>query len=268
MFILTPFAAGFAIAMVTKDQSKRVSAAAVLALLASFTILISLGLETILCAITAFPLLLAALLTGVLLGWLFRKMVARFTEGDTKFTSVVLLSLPLLIFTGHRMEMSTLVHSRQEIVTTTIHLAAEPSLVWASLRSFDSVRADKPFLMYFGLPIPERCTMEGNGLGATRTCYFNKGFIKETVIEWQPAVAMGLSIDRTNLPGRHWLGFENARYELRPDGTGTLLTRTTTVTSYLYPVWYWEPFERWGVSSEHKYIFDDLARRLQPRNTR
>ncbi len=263
MFMLTPFAAGFAIAMVTQDHPNKVIAATTLALLTSLTILISAGLETILCAVTAFPLLLGALLTGGLLGFLFRKLLAKFTSG-TKFTSVVLLSLPLMIFTGHRIEMPTLLHSRQEMVTTSIRLTGAPNLVWANLQSFDSLKADKSFLMYVGLPIPERCTMEGTGLGATRTCYFNKGYIKETVIEWQPPFVMGLSIDRTNLPGRHWLGFENARYELHPDGNETVLARTTTVTSYLYPVWYWQPFEIWGVSSEHKYVFEDLARRLQP----
>jgi hypothetical protein len=260
-FILTPFAAGFAIAMVTQDQSNKVFAATALALLTSLTLLISAGLETILCAVTAFPLLLGALLTGALLGFLFRRLIAKFT-GGTKFTSVVLLSLPLMIFTAHRIEMPTLLHSRQEMVTTSIRLSGAPNIIWANLQSFDSLQVDKSFLMYVGLPIPERCTMEGTGLGATRTCYFNKGYIKETVIEWQPPFVMGLSIDRTNLPGRHWLGFENARYELRPDGNQTVLTRATTIRSYLYPVWYWKPFETWGVSSEHRYIFADLARRL------
>jgi hypothetical protein len=36
---------------------------------------------------------------------------------------------------------------------------------------------------------------------------------------------MGLSIDRTNLPGRHWLGFKDAKYDLRKYNGGTVLTR-------------------------------------------
>jgi len=104
--------------------------------------------------------------------------------------------------------------------------------------------------------------MRGSGVGAKRTCYFDQGYIEETVTEWSPPEVMGLSIDRTNMPGRHWLDFENAKYELRRDNSGTMLTRTTTITSNLYPVWYWRPFERWGVASEHEYIFGDLARRF------
>jgi hypothetical protein len=106
--------------------------------------------------------------------------------------------------------------------------------------------------------------MEGSGEGAKRTCYFEQGYIQETVIGWSPPNVMLLSIDRTNMAGRHWLGFEYAKYELRWDGSQTVLTRTTAIISNLYPAWYWRTFERWGVRSEHEYIFSDLARRLPP----
>jgi hypothetical protein len=116
--------------------------------------------------------------------------------------------------------------------------------------------------MYFGLPVSLRCTLERKGVGAKRTRYFENGFIEETVTEWAPPYSMHLTIDRTNMPGRHWLGFENAAYELRQEGSGTRLTRTTTITSHLYPVWYWRYFERLGVSSEHEYLLRDLSNRL------
>ena len=99
-------------------------------------------------------------------------------------------------------------------------------------------------------------------MGAKRTCYFENGFIEETITEWAPPYSMQLTIDRTNMPVRHWLGFEKAAYELRQEGSGTRLTRTTTITSHLYPVWYWRYFERLGVSSEHEYLLRDLSSRL------
>ena len=71
-----------------------------------------------------------------------------------------------------------------------------------------------------------------------------------------------MSIDRTNLPGRHWLGFQDAKYDLRMYNGGTVLTPETTIISNLYPAWYWQPSERWGVASEHDYILNDLALRL------
>jgi hypothetical protein len=263
VFLLVPIAAGFAITLVSHDL-ERVSAAALLATIGSLAILIAMHMETLLCAVLAFPLLLLGLMIGIALGILFHKVTRKSEGSNLTFTSVVLLSMPLLILAGHRLEMSTLVHPRREVVTSTIRLAADPSHVWSELQSFDSLSAKKPLLMHVGLPIPMKCVMEGNGLGAKRTCYFNHGYIQETVTEWSPPNLMVLSIDRTNMPGRHWLGFEQASYELRWDGSVTVLTRNTTIISNLYPVSYWRPLERWGVSSEHGYIFSDLARRLQP----
>lgn len=264
MFMLVPFAAGFAITLVSRDL-QTVSAAALLAAVGSLAILIATRMETPVCALLAFPLLFISITLGVAIGFIFHLLRAIITgKAGPTFTSLVLLSMPLLILTGHRVELSTLTHPRREVVTTTIRLTADPTHVWNDLRSFDSLQGKKPLLMYIGLPIPMRCEMQGTGLGAKRTCYFDHGSIEETVIGWQPPNVMRLSIDRTNMPGRHWLGFEYATYTLQQDGNDTILTRTSTIISNLYPAWYWRPFERWGVNSEHNYIFSDLARRTQP----
>jgi hypothetical protein len=262
MFLLVPFAAGFAITMVSHELN-RVSAASLLAAIASLAVLIATGKETPLCGLLAFPFLFVGLMIGVGLGYLFCKFTDKAGGNGATLTSVFLLSMPLLIFTGHRIETSTLTHPRREVVTSSIRLPANPPNVWSELQSFDSLSGEKPFLMYIGLPIPVRCSMEGSGLGARRTCYFDHGSIEETVLEWSPPNLMRLSIDRTNMPGRNWLGFEYATYTLQQDGNDTILTRSTTIISNLYPAWYWRPFERWGVAAEHGYIFSDLARRSQ-----
>lgn len=267
VFLLVPFAAGVAITAVSHDV-ERISAAALLATVGSLAILIAMKMETPVCALMAFPLLFVGLLIGVGLGYAigcsFRKLRGRFGGSDATFTSIILLAMPLLIFAGHRLEVSNPIQARRQTVISTIRIPGEPSQVWAELQSFDSLSGDKPFLMYVGLPIPVRCVLEGIGRGAKRTCYFDHGYIQETVVEWSSPNMMLLSIDRTNMPGRHWLGFENARYDLRREGGETVLTRSTTIISYLYPAWYWGPLERWGVQSEHGYIFSDLARRVLP----
>ena len=259
-FLVVPLAAGFAITMVS-NGIQRISSAAVLATVASLGLLIAMRMETPLCALLALPFLFVGLLIGISLGYLFLRLIVRRDANKGVFMSAALLFMPLLIFAGHRVELATLVHPRREVVTSSIRLAAGPDQVWNELRSFDSLAGQKPLLMYIGLPIPIRCAMEGSGVGAKRTCYFNDGYIEETVTEWSPPNIMQLSIDRTNMPGRHWLEFETARYDLQKDGNGTLLTRNTTIISDLYPALYWRGFERWGVSSEHEYIFRDLARR-------
>jgi hypothetical protein len=154
-----------------------------------------------------------------------------------------------------------LARPRTEVVQTAVEVNDSPEAVWHNILSIDSVQGSKPILMYVGLPIPQRCTMDGHGVGAKRTCYFNAGYIEEKVTGWNPPYSLGLSIDRTHMPGRHWLGFESAEYRLEPHGAMTLLTRRTTFFSYLHPAWYWRPLERFGVESEHTYILEDLVLR-------
>jgi hypothetical protein len=261
MFFLVPFCAGFAIAMVTRGRNTA-WACSLLAALVSLLFLVAGKLEGVLCAILAFPLLALGLGVGVVLGYLFRRYVLEGLQHQMTSTVAVFMLSPMIVLAGHQLERPALDTVRRETISSSIFLAAQPEEVWTSIQSIDSINADKPWLMHFGLPVPLRCTLERKGVGAKRTCYFENGFIEETITEWGPPYSMQLIIDRTNMPGRHWLGFETAAYELRQNGTGTQLTRTTTITSHLYPVWYWRYFERLGVSSEHDYLLRDLSNRL------
>lgn len=54
MFLVVPFASGFAIALVTR-RGKRIAAAGILASVSSLLILIATGKEGVLCALLPFP---------------------------------------------------------------------------------------------------------------------------------------------------------------------------------------------------------------------
>lgn len=261
MFLLVPFCAGFAIAMITRGPNT-VWAAALLAVLASLTLLVVGKLEGMLCAVLAFPPLALGVGIGASLGYLFRRHFVEHGRHQITSVTIVFALAPALILAGHHAEMPALNAVRREVVSNSVFLHVPLEEVWANIQSIDSINSTKPLLMHFGLPVPLRCTLERKGVGAKRICYFENGFIQETITEWSPPYSMQLTIDRTNLPGRHWLGFETAAYELHQEGSGTRLTRTTTITSHLYPVWYWRYFERLGVSSEHDYLLRDLADRL------
>ncbi|HEX4002095.1 MAG TPA: hypothetical protein VHX36_05565 [Candidatus Acidoferrales bacterium] len=263
VFLLVPLAAGFAITMVA-EGAQTISAAALLSTLVSLLTLILTKLETPVCALLAFPLIFTGLLCGIALGYLFHWLRRKLGSHGAVFPSMMVLAMPLVIVAGHRVELSTLVHPRTEVVTSSVQIEAAADRVWTGLQAFDTVIAPKPFLMHIGLPVPMSCVERGTGIGAKRTCYFDRGSIEETITQWSPPTVMGLSIDRTNMPGRHWLGFEHAEYSLHQDGGKTTVTRTTTIISNLYPAWYWRPFERRGVEDEHEYIFGDLSRRLAP----
>jgi hypothetical protein len=260
MFLFVPIAAGFSIAMVARKPNAT-TAAAVVSVVSSLLLLIALGAEGMLCAVLAFPIIAAGLFIGIGIGALLRKLVVSRTNNRTTTTGMLLFIAPVLIVAGERIETPMLQHPRTEVVQTTVNVNGSPEHVWREILSIDNIEASKPLLMYVGLPVPQRCTIQGHGVGAKRTCYFNVGYIEETVTAWNPPYYLGLSIDRTNMPGRHWLGFESADYRLELSGNTTWLTRRTTVFSYLRPSWYWRHFERLGVESEHDYILRDVVLR-------
>jgi hypothetical protein len=261
LFALVPFGAGFSITLVTKSFNRAV-AAALLAVLASLVMLIAMGKEGLLCGILAFPIILGALLIGIGFGVLVGTLLLRGKDRPTT-TGMLLLIAPALIFVGRKIEAPTLAIPRTEVVESAIEVNDSPEHVWNDILDIDSIQASKPFLMHIGLPIPQKCVLQGAGVGAKRTCYFDAGYIEETITAWNPPREMKLSIDRTQMPGRHWLGFESAEYTLESKGPATLLTRRTTISSHLHPAWYWRPFERWGVESEHEYILRDVANKLR-----
>lgn len=258
LFLLVPIATGFSIAMVGR-RPNTTTAAAVLSVAGSLVVLVALGSEGMLCALLAIPIIVAGLFIGLGVGVLFRKLVVNRFTNQTTPTGMLLVLAPILIVAGERIETPMLQHRRTEVVETTALVNGAPDQVWHEIISIDNIRASKPFLMHVGLPIPQRCTIQGHGVGAKRTCYFNAGYIEETVTAWNPPYYMGLSIDRTHMPGRHWLGFESAEYQLTPTGDMTRLTRRTRFFSYLHPSWYWRTFERLGVASEHAYILREVV---------
>jgi len=258
LFLLAPVAAGFSVAMVSR-RPDITSAAALLSVACSLVLLIALGKEGVLCAILAFPIIAAGLAIGIGMGLLMRRLFVNRAKNQTTTTGILLLIAPTLVLAGEHIERPMLRRPRTELIETAVQVDDSPERVWAQVLAIDSVQASKPLLMYVGLPIPERCSIDEKGVGARRTCYFNVGYIEETVIAWNPPYYLGLSIDRTHMPGRHWLAFESADYRLEPDGSGARLTRRTTVLSYLHPSWYWRLFERLGVESEHDYILRDIV---------
>jgi Polyketide cyclase / dehydrase and lipid transport len=261
IFIMFPLLVGATIAMVTpRGFSSAALLSVTISLLICLVSLIAMHAEGILCAVLAFPLIFVPLAVGVAIGTLLRNMIRPFES--VKTNCIILLIAPVLLFGGHRLEVKAFPQARTQSVTTTIHLAAAPEEVWANIQSLDKLAGRKPLLMLIGLPIPQRCVLKGTSVGSKRICYFDQGSIEESVLEWDPPQRMRLAIDRTNMPGRHWLEFDGAEYDLKGDATGTTLTRVTTIRSNLQPAWYWARFETWGVQSEHEYLFSDLANRF------
>jgi hypothetical protein len=222
--------------------------------------ILAFALEGIICLLMAAPIALVLTILGALVGYVIQ---ARPWLNDQ--TGSILLALlaavPALMAAEsvHEHEERPPVPDRLETVTSTVALDANSEQVWDMLLVVDALSGEKPFLLRIGLPLPERCTLDGVGIGATRTCHFHSGVIEERVTRWEPAHRLDLQVVRATLPGRHWLKFERASFVLDVlSPNKTRVTRTTTISSKLRPAWYWRYFEAMGIGAEHDYLLRSL----------
>jgi hypothetical protein len=136
--------------------------------------------------------------------------------------------------------------------------------VYNTIKSVDTLIAEKPFLMKLDLPIPNKCILEKEEVGGLRTCYFSGGTITERITELEKEKILRMDVIDYKLTGRKWLGFKEAIYYFDKVGQDSCkMTRVTTYTSVLRPRFYWQPLENIGINQEHDYVFDNLENDLK-----
>ncbi len=263
MFLVLPAATGFTTAL-TVPYCKAVAISLLITAAVCLGGSVLFALEGLVCVAMASPLLLAAAMIGAALGKLIKHLLRRRNYHSAALAPLLAVAS---IFAAGKTEDHFGSKTRLEVVTSNIIVDASPDDVWQELMQFDQVNGATPLLMKMGLPIPQSCSTDGSGVGSMRVCHFDSGYIRERVTTWEPPYRLELAIEEVQLPGRHWLGFEQATYTLKPLEHGrTLVTRSTTITSMLRPAWYWRHFERLGARTEHEYILHSLKADLSTKN--
>jgi hypothetical protein len=259
MFVLVPFVSGFAIAAVTRDRVL-VAACCMTTCIFTFVFLIAVGLEGYICCLMALPLFLTGMVIGAVIGYFVRGRFLDWSPNMQRNTTLMMLAVPLLLISANQIEKPLRSSQRVETFESSIEVMATADETWKRLVRMSSMQGTKPFLLRIGLPVPDLCTLNHEAVGARRVCHFDQGIIAQEVTEWQRPERMAVETTESTLPGRHWLTFLDAEYELRKTTTGTLVVRRTSIGSKLYPRWYWRPFEAWGVESEHEFVLTSLKR--------
>ncbi len=262
LFLLVPIAAGFATALVARRRNVLI-ASLIIGLLLCTLILLLTGFEGFVCVLMSAPLIAIGLAFGGLFGWLVRVQVLDKSRSSKTLTLLLMLVMPIFLTGANRTEESLTRGPRTQTVSDTLVVDASPETVWNELKSMESITARKTFLMKIGLPVPVSCKTEGEGVDGKRTCYFEHGYIEERITEWNFPHTMKFEIVAFNVPGRPWLSFQDAGYEIQRVGNKTLITRKTTIVSRLAPAWYWRRLEAIGVHTEHEYLFEGLGNKLK-----
>lgn len=265
LFMLVPIATGFATALVARQRNV-IIASLILGLLFCTAILLLTGFEGFVCVLMSAPLIAFGLAFGGLFGWMVRVLVIDKSKSSKSLTLLMLLVTPMFLMGANRTEESVGRSPRTQTVSDTLLVDSSPESAWNELKSMESITASKTFLMKIGLPVPVSCRTEGEGVGGKRTCYFEHGYIEERITEWNFPHSMKFDIVASEVPGRPWLSFKDASYEIKRADNHTAITRTTTIVSRLSPAWYWRRLEAIGVHTEHRYLFQGLENKLKRLN--
>jgi len=262
LFVLVPFATGFATALVARHRNV-LNASLIIGLLFCTAFLLLTGFEGFVCVLMSAPLIGVGLTVGALFGRLVRVHVIDKSTRSKNLMLLMLLVTPMFLLGANRAEESVTRGLRTQTVSDTMIVDSSPEAVWNELKSMESITSSKTFLMKIGLPVPVSCKTEGEAVGGKRTCYFEHGFIEERITEWDFPRSMKFDIVAFDVPGRPWLSFKDAGYDFERIGDKTSIKRTTTIVSRLSPAWYWRRLEAIGVHTEHEYLFEGLQNKFK-----
>jgi hypothetical protein len=261
LFILIPVCTGF---FIGRRPTWRMNfmVAIVFAVVAFLALLIASGLEVFACVIMASPLIVLGTVIGTGIGYFIRQQWDDNDEKKNRNIKLSILPLAVVLFAS-TVEHYFVDKYNYVKVSTSIYLPYSPAKVYDYIKSVDTLNTTKPFFMQLGLPVPQKCVLKDEKVGAMRTCYFEDGVIEEKVTAIKPGELLKMDVTRVTVPLPAWLTFEEAIYQFEPKDSGTVITRITTYKTELKPRFYWRYFETKAIEAEHEYVLDDLKHRLE-----
>jgi len=259
-FFLLFFLLGF---ILGKSTIKAISLwGLIISLIIFFILLLAIKLEGMICILMALPIIIVA----VALGAFVKYLVNSYYKKDKKENLLKSSILPFCLFLAFGFVETEFNKNDNNIIEikSEITLPYSAMEVYETIKSVDTLNAEKPFLMKLDLPIPQKCILEEEKVGGIRTCYFEGGQIVEKITQLEKGKILKMDVIDYQLTGRKWLGFKEAIYLFEELENGqTLMTRITTYTSELYPRFYWQPLEKIGIEQEHDYVFKNLEKDLK-----
>ena len=163
-------------------------------------------------------------------------------------------------------------------VTTPMHIAAPPDVVWDQIVAFSEIEEDPGFFFRQGLAYPIRARIRGEGRGAIRYCDFSTGTFVEPITTWDEPRLLAFSVIETPPVMEEWNPFhdispahvhdsfrsERGQFLLirQPDGT-TRVEGTTWYRQSLSPGFYWRPWTDAIIHRIHGRVLRSIKRNAE-----
>jgi len=256
-FFIFPMSVGFAIG--THDNGKRSLYSLIFGVIIFMGFLLAGALEGLICVLMALPLFLIMVYIGY---YVQKKFSKKNDHTDNPQVLVTITPILLLLFLT---PIERMIVPEPEVVTivNTAYLEFAPEIVFDEVKQMEKLDADKPIGLQLGLPSPLRCQLMADTIGAQRHCYFKKGEIIAEITEYERGKILKMDVIDYTLTGKDWFQFVDATYAMQAQGTGTLITRTSSYRSILHPRMYWQPLESWGIEQEHVFVLNSLKKNIE-----
>ncbi|HWC96519.1 MAG TPA: SRPBCC family protein [Candidatus Sulfopaludibacter sp.] len=240
LFVAVPVLLGGLVSWVFRPTSGRQAVSLGLwSALAGSSLLLTLGLEGLLCIVMALPLAMPLAALG---SWTVYK------AGHALRTAPMLLLLPSgLLFDATAIPPVYAVH-------TAIEIAAPPEQVWKHVVTFSELPEPHEWYFRVGLAYPQRASILGSGPGAVRRCEFSTGPFVEPIDVWDQPRLLRFRVTENPAPLHEWSPYahvlpkhlhgylvsERGQFRLTPlPGNRTMLEGTTWYRHGLWPAAYW-----------------------------
>ncbi|MFZ4763804.1 MAG: SRPBCC family protein [Roseimicrobium sp.] len=267
LFVLIPAVAGFASAWMCnmgREWAWRRTIATVSLTLAT-TGFLMLGLEGAVCILMASGLAGILAFLGAAIAWL----VSKLAPNQNKVLFLVCLLCPLTMgFEQRFRKQPPLLEQSTEIV-----IDAPPDVVWSFVPAFPRIDTAPGGLLGAGLAYPVVSTIQGEGVGARRSCVLSTGEMPEVITRWEPGSALELDVLATppvmvemnpllDVHPPHVEGYftvKRGRFLLVPLSDGrTRVEGTSWFRHDLWPQFYWAPITRGIVKQVHERVLEHI----------
>jgi len=244
IFVLLPSILGAVASWVVRPKTgPRAASAGAVAVMAAACLLLTLGLDGLVCIVMALPLTMSLGALGALL--VYHVEPSRHTTRG--FTMLLLLSSATVLYDAKA-------RPRVFEVRTEITVAATPEEVWKHVVSFSDLPEPNEWFFHAGLAYPKRARIEGSGAGAVRYCEFSTGPFVEPIEVWDEPRLLRFRVTENPAPMEEWslyakvrpkhlhgyLVSERGQFQLTPLPNGhTLLEGSTWYQHGLWPEEYW-----------------------------
>jgi hypothetical protein len=170
LFLLLPIVLGLAIGAL--PNRRWAITGAILAGIVLLVGLFTFGLAGFICVIYSIPIIFPLMF----LGSVITHLIDRYKTINTSRIHILLLPLlPFLVVAPIENELTKDTKDTVEVQTEKI-FNYTPEQVYDAIKSVDTLDAEKPFLMHFGLPVPVKCVLEKEEVGGIRTCWLFSTF--------------------------------------------------------------------------------------------